>query len=74
MTGKELCRMDGFPDPINSLCLFDSVVETDAGSVTDSANTLLVTDGMSKYVCLHDFSTNDEEADYELDMPEYLKD
>jgi hypothetical protein len=66
--------MDGFPDPIYSLCLFDSLVETDEGSVTDSANTLLVTDGMNKYVCLHDFSTNDEEADFELDMPEYLKD
>ena len=37
-------------------------------------NTILVTDGMDKYVCVHDFSVDDEEsADYDLEMPEYIK-
>jgi hypothetical protein len=66
-TGKELFRMDGFPDPIHSLCLLDGVVET-----TTASNTVLITDGMNKYVCVHDFSTDDKEADYDLEMPEYL--
>jgi hypothetical protein len=62
--------MDGFPDPIRNLCLLDSGGIDDA---TDQLrNTILVTDGMDKYVCVHDFSADDEEdADYELEMPEY---
>jgi len=67
--------MDGFTQDIHSLCLLDSVVRSSSSDeATTAANTLLVTDGMDKYVCLHDFSTNpdeDDDADYELDMPEY---
>ena len=61
--------MDGFPDPIRSLCLLDGVVDTATAS-----NTILITDGMDKYVCVHDFSTDDADADYDLEMPEYLND
>lgn len=76
VTGKELFRMDGFTQDIHSLCLLDTVVRSSSDEVTmtTAANTLLVTDGMDKYVCLHDFSTNpdeDDDADYELEMPEY---
>jgi hypothetical protein len=71
-TGKEMFCMDGFPDPIRSLCLLDSG-SSDA-STDILRNTLLITDGMNKYVCVHDFSADDEnDTDYDLDMPEYLK-
>ena len=42
-------------------------------ALTTAANTVLVTDGMDKHVCVHDFSVdhNDDEADFELEMPEY---
>ena len=40
-TGKELFRMDGFTDAVRSLCLVNP--------------TMLVTDGMEKFVCVHDF-------------------
>jgi hypothetical protein len=64
--------MDGFPDPIRSLCLLDSG-GSDA-STDILRNTLLITDGMNKYVCVHDFSADDEnDTDYDLEMPEYLK-
>lgn len=65
-TGKELFRMDSFSDPIHSLCLLDG------GFVDTATNTMLITDGMDKYVCVHDFSSNDDEADFDLEMPEYL--
>lgn len=69
-TGKEMFRMEGFPDPIRSLCLLDS--GTTDGTMDIVPNTILVTNGMNKYVCVHDFSADDEdEADYDLDMPEY---
>lgn len=63
--------MEGFPDPIRSLCLLDS--GNADGSMAVVRNTILITDGMNKYVCVHDFSADDEdETDYDLDMPEYL--
>jgi len=75
--------MDGFTEAIRSLCLLDSVVRLGrssqaelTGELTTASNTLLLCDGMEKYVCVHDFSTNpddDNDADFELDMPEYLK-
>ena len=72
-TGKELFRMDGFPDPVRSLCLLDSGT-TDNETTDRLRNTILVTDGMDKYVCVHDFSADDEDtADYDLEMPEYIR-
>jgi hypothetical protein len=73
VTGKELCHLGGFGEPVHSLCLFDSLTDG-VDSTIESKNTLLVTDGMGKYVCVHDFSVDDPDADYELDMPEYLRD
>jgi hypothetical protein len=73
--------MDGFTAAIRSLCLLDSVVRRSSqselmmGELTTASNTMLLCDGMEKYVCVHDFSTNpddDNDADFELDMPEYL--
>jgi hypothetical protein len=70
-TGKELFRMEGFPDSIRSLCLLDSGKAD--GSMNVVRNTILITDGMNKYVCVHDFSSdNEDENDFDLDMPEYL--
>jgi hypothetical protein len=70
-SGKELFRMDGFPGPIRSLCLLDS--DSTDESTDRLRNTILVTDGMDKYVCVHDFSADDEgTADYDLEMPEYI--
>jgi hypothetical protein len=64
--------MDGFPDPIRSLCLLDRGNSDE--TMDQLRNTILVTDGMDKYVCVHDFSVDDEEsADYDLEMPEYIK-
>ena len=65
--------MDGFPDPIRNLCLLDS--GSNDNETTDRLrNTILVTDGMDKYVCVHDFSADDEDtADYDLEMPEYIR-
>lgn len=85
-TGKELFRMDGFTEAVQSLCLLDSVVRSPTssaaaeslskvGELTTASNTILLCDGMDKYVCVHDFSTNpdhDNDADFDLDMPEYL--
>ena len=57
--------------------LLDTTVQGGGGGGTDTlttaANTVLVTNGMDKYVCVHDFSNdhNDDEADFELEMPEY---
>lgn len=63
--------MDGFPDPIRSLCILDSDITGE--SANRLRNTILVTDGMNKYVCVHDFSADDEETtDYDLEMPEYI--
>jgi hypothetical protein len=59
--------MDGFGEPIHSLCLLDC-----GGGLETATKTMLITDGMNKYVCVHDFSTDDEEADFDLEMPEYL--
>jgi WD40 repeat protein len=56
VSGKELFLMAGFDDPVKSLCLLED---------------LLVTDGMKKFVCVHDFGGNVEEesddADFYLD-------
>jgi len=76
-TGRELFCMDGFSADLHSLCLLDSVVTTTRSSSIregTASNTVLVTDGMDKYVCVHDFTHNpdeDDDADYELEMPEY---
>lgn len=54
-TGKEMFRMDGFTDQIRSVCL--------------QSPTLLITDGMKQYVCLHDFDVDPNEyKDYDLEM------
>jgi WD40 repeat protein len=52
--GNEMFRMDGFSDTISSLCL----------SVD-----MLITDGMSEYVCVHDFDVDASEVEdgYELE-------
>jgi WD40 repeat protein len=56
-TGKELFRIDGFEDPINSLCLQDN---------------MLITGGMKQFVCVHDFGKAlGDDDDYDLEMPEY---
>ncbi len=56
VSGKELFLMEGFDDPVKSLCLLED---------------FLVTDGMKKFVCVHDFGGNAEEesddADFYLD-------
>lgn len=72
-SGKELFRMDGFPDPIRSLCLFDGGGVNELSSTAEPRNNLLITDGMNKYVCVNDFSTSVDDEDFDLEMPEYLK-
>lgn len=56
VSGKELFLMDGFDDPVKSLCLLED---------------LLITDGMKKFVCVHDFGIISEDesddADFYLD-------
>ena len=65
--------MDGFSQAIRNLCLMDSVVGGNGELTTTASNTVLITDGMDKYVFVHDFSISpdDDDADFELDMPEY---
>lgn len=54
-TGKEIFRMDGFTDQIRSVCL--------------QSPTLLITDGMKQYVCVHDFDVDPNEyKEYDLEM------
>jgi hypothetical protein len=62
-SGKSFFLMDGFDKSISSLCLLDATYS--------ATNTMLITDGMKQFVCVHDFSIDDE-ADYDLEMPEYL--
>jgi len=52
--GTELFRLDGF-DNLKSLCL---------------NQTMLITDGMEQFVCVHDFDVNaeDEAKQYDLDF------
>jgi WD40 repeat protein len=57
VTGKEFFHMDGFSEPIHSLCLTDDNV--------------LVTDGMNKFVCVHDF-TIEELDDGSFATDDYL--
>ena len=65
-------RIDSFTEPIRNLCLLDNTGNFDVG-VDALQNTILVTDGMDNYVCIHDFSSDDEDStDYDLEMPEYL--
>ena len=54
INGDELFTMDGFTSSVSSLaCL---------------GRDLLVTDGQNEYVCVHDFSIDDDlEAGYDLD-------
>jgi len=53
-TGDMMYSMEGFTDALSSLCLDQS---------------LLVTDGMDNYVCLHDFDLKEDlEDSYELDF------
>jgi len=58
-TGKEIFRMDGFTAELKSLCLRDNI---------------LVTDGMEKFVCLHDFDIDPapevDDSGFELDFGE----
>lgn len=52
--GTELFRMDGFTKDITSICLDD---------------TLLITNGMEHYVCIHDFdiAIDEFEDGYEME-------
>ncbi|EEC45470.1 predicted protein [Phaeodactylum tricornutum CCAP 1055/1] len=55
--GKELFAMDGFTSEISSLCFQDA---------------LLVTDGMEKFVCVHDFDVDPNgNGDFEIEMDEW---
>lgn len=53
--GTELFRMDGFTESLSSLCLVED---------------LLITDGMEKFVCVHDFDVDNSDFNdsYELDL------
>jgi hypothetical protein len=54
-SGDKMYSMEGFTDALSSLCLNRS---------------LLITDGMSNYVCLHDFDMDPVSLDdsYDLDF------
>jgi len=54
-TGEKMYSMDGFDDTLSNICLDKS---------------LLITDGMSNYVCLHDFDLDQDsfEDSYELEF------
>jgi hypothetical protein len=75
--------MDGFSDPIRSLCVLDDLTSRHDDESNEIhrhdinrfvlRNTLLITNGMNENVCLHDFSVDDiDQADYDLEMPEYI--
>ena len=56
MTGKEMYRMEGFSSIVRSLCL---------------DRERLVTDGMSEFVCVHDFDVEEDEFESGLDYLDF---